>query len=249
MNKKKLKKISLKQPHNKAKIIGTIMIALGIFFLFTYSSLYIKIGYSSIIIGFFMIVMITEKSIPQNISNAKVDGNCVTITSIIKNLNLKGNAIFIPKSDILPEERVFIPLNNSKAKIPEIDNDFVFSTGNDRNSIGIVLPPAGLKLLNEIENEVKFDSINIDQIEEKLQIFVGFDIIKSISLKKISDKWKLDVTNFENCKQNFNICKQFPCPTCSALLLAITKTFNQKMQIVDSNKNGKRTTFYLKNLR
>ncbi len=160
--------------------------------------------------------MITEKSIPQNISKAQIDGNRNALKSITKELNLKGNAIFIPKSDILTEERVFIPLQESKTQIPDIDTDFVLSTGSDGRSLGLALPPSGQNILYEIENEINFENINISQIEEKLKIFIGMDIIKSVSLEKIKDKWKLEIKNNDKCKQDIEFCKQFPCPSCSS---------------------------------
>ena len=70
-----------------------------------------------------------EGSIPENISNAQTQGNLETIKTIIKNLNLTGNAQFLPTTNIRSEERIFIPLDSKNKKIPEIDDDFVFSTG------------------------------------------------------------------------------------------------------------------------
>jgi len=96
----------MRQPHVKAKIIGIILIAIGIVFLLNSTSLYIKIGFASILIGIFMIFMITERSIPKKISDAQIEGNLGLVKSITKELNLAGNAVFIPKSDILTEERI-----------------------------------------------------------------------------------------------------------------------------------------------
>jgi hypothetical protein len=234
----------LQQPHIKAKIIGTTLIIIGIVFLFISSSLYIKLGFAALLIGFFIIIIITEKSVPQIISNAQIEGNADAVKQITKELNLKGNVMFIPKSDILTEERVFIPLQNMKVSLPDIDNDFVFSTGNDGKSLGLVLPPSGLKLLHEVEKEVDFENTDIDHIEEKLQTFVGMDILKSVSLKKTQDQWKLEVGNPAHCTQNSDFCKQYPCPSCSALLSAITKASKQKIQVEDTVHNGKKTTFF-----
>ena len=140
------RRFMLDQPHVKAKIIGIILIAIGIVFLLNSTSLYIKIGFASILIGIFMIFMITERSIPQKISDAQIEGTLGIVKSITKELNLAGNAVFIPKSDILTEERIFIPLNNSDVALPEIDDDFVFSTGTDGKSLGISITPYTLHL-------------------------------------------------------------------------------------------------------
>ena len=242
--KNKNKKIPLKYPHIKAKIIGITLITIGLVFLLRFSSHYINIGFSLIFIGSFFIIMITEKTIPQNISNAQIEGNIIAVNQFIKELNLKGNALFIPKSDILSQEKIFIPLQNSNIILPEIDDNMVFSTGNDQKSLGIFLPASGQKLLDEIGKDFDLENINQDNIESKLQLFVGMNVFKSLSLKKNNDKYKLEVNNPEYCFNNPIICKQYPCPSCSAILLAITRLFKEKIKINDILNNGKKTSFY-----
>jgi hypothetical protein len=234
------------QPHIKAKLIGLALIIIGLVFLINPIDIYLKIGFASILIGIFIIFMITERIIPQKISQAQVEGNQNVIKKIIKELNLHGNAIFIPKSDILNEERIFIPLNDSEIAIPEIDDEFVFSTGNDGKSLGISIPPSGLKLLKEVEKETDFENIDNDNIEEKLQTFVGMDIIKSISFKKDKDKWKLELEKPIICSNDRYICSKNPCPSCSAIISAITKASKKQIFIKDTIHNGKKIKFHLK---
>ncbi|MCK4349178.1 MAG: hypothetical protein KAW47_11245 [Thermoplasmatales archaeon] len=240
------RRFMLDQPHVKAKIIGIILIAIGIVFLLNSTSLYIKIGFTSILIGIFMIFMVTERSVPQKISNAQIEGNLGIVKSITKELNLAGNAVFIPKSDILTEERIFIPLNNSDVALPEIDDDFVFSTGTDGKSLGISIPPSGLKLLQEVEKEADFENAGRENIEEKLQAFVGMDILKSVSFTKEQDSWKLELEKPVFCTNDPSICTKYPCPTCSAVLTAITKASKKEIWINDTTHNGKKMAFHLK---
>ena len=162
----------LHQPHMKAKILGIALILCGTILLIPLSTFFIKLGFAAILIGVFMIIMITEKTIPENISNTQIKGNINSIKQITNQLNLKGNAVFIPKSNILSEERVFIPLQNGNISLPQIDNEFVFATGSDGTSLGLALPPSGLNLLHEIEKETSFNDTDISNIEEKLQSFV-----------------------------------------------------------------------------
>jgi len=236
----------MSQPHVKAKIIGLILIAIGIVFLLNSKSLYIKIGFASILVGIFMIFMITERSISKKISDAQIEGNLGLVKSITKELNLAGNAVFIPKSDILTEERIFIPLNDSNVVIPEIDDDFVFSTGTNGKSLGVSMPPSGLKLLQEVEKEANFENARSENIGEKLQAFVGMDILKSVSFTKEQDSWKLELDKPVFCTNDTSICTKYPCPTCSAVLTAITKASKKEIWINNTTHNGNKTTFYLK---
>lgn len=147
-------KLSLNQPYIITKIIGIILITIGLVFFLEPTSLNIKIGFSSILIGILIIFITTQKSISQQISNIEIKGNINAVKKLIRELDLRGNAVFISKTGNLTEERIFIPPNNSAIiQIPAIDNENVLLTGVDDRNLGISIPPSGLQLLNEIEKE------------------------------------------------------------------------------------------------
>lgn len=237
---------SLHQPHLRAKLIGISLIAIGLLLFLFPSSLTLKIAFSAILIGVFIICMITERSIPQHLSNAHIEGNLETVRAITRELNLTGNAMFLPKSAILNEERLFIPLHNSPIHIPDVDDRFVFSTGLNGESLGVSLPPSGLKLLQEIEPDADFEHTALENVEEKLQTFVGLNLVKSIALKHQQETWQLVVEAPMLCSHNQELCKQFPCPTCSAALTALTRSARQTILIQDVAQNGKKTIFNVK---
>jgi hypothetical protein len=240
------KYFQIQQPHIRAKIIGVPLIILGIVSLAYATSLSIKIGFTSILIGLFMIFLITEKSIPKKISDAQIEGNMDVIRAITRELNLTGNAMFLPKSPLLTQERIFIPLHNTNNTIPQVDDTFVFSTGTDGKSLGIALPPAGLTLLQEIEPEVDFTHTDLENIEEKLQSFVGFNLLRSITLKKRDEAWQLELEKTQICNNDTARCGQYPCPTCSAALTAVTRAAKQPIRVYDTTHNGKKVTFHLR---
>ncbi|MCJ7697631.1 MAG: hypothetical protein MUO73_04805, partial [Thermoplasmata archaeon] len=214
---------SIHQPHIKAKIVGSLLIIIGIVLLFNPNSLFLKLGFASLLIGIFMILMITERTIPKQIGDAQIEGNLDFIKKITKELNLIGNAIFLPKSNNLTEERIFIPLNKTTdIKLPEIDDDYVFSTGTDGKSLGISVPPSGLKLLKYLEAEGTFENAGLENIEEKLQTFIGIDLLKSVTFKKEKNGWNLHLEKTSSSTTDHPMCNQYPCPTCSAVLTAIT---------------------------
>ena len=238
--------ISINQSHIRAKILGVILVVLGVIFLFNPNSLNIKIGFIAIFTGIFMIFMITEKSITKKISEAQVEENLDTVKKILKNLNLKGNAIFLPKSDNLTEERILIPPNNlGIVKIPNIDNNNVILTGKDEKILGITVPPAGLKLLKEIDKNGDFEKTDIEHLEEKLQIFIGMNLLKSLSFRPQKSGWYLEVEKPLFSDNGPNLQSQYPCPTCSAVITAITRSLNQKVRIYMATQIGEKITFYL----
>lgn len=196
-----------------------------------------------------MIFMITQKSIPKEISDDQIEGNIDAVKKIMKELHLNGNAVFLSKSDVLDEERVLIPPNKSGIiKIPNIDNDRVFLTGPDRKNLGISIPPSGLKLLNELEKDENFENTEMENIEEKLQKFVGINLLSSVSFKKRGDGWELELDKPTFCPNDKNLCRQYPCPPCSAVITAITrasKLSDKKLWINNTTHNGKKIKFHL----
>jgi len=239
---------SITESYIRARIIGIILISIGAIFLIDPTSLNIKIGFILILLGIFMIFMITEKSIPKKISDVQVEGNMDTINRIIKELSLNGNAIFLPKSDTLTEERIFIPPNKSGTiRIPDIDdkNNNIIITGADGKNLGISIPPAGIKLLKEIEKDRTFENIRPENIEEKLQLLVGINLLKSVSFKKQEFGWKLEIDKPASCSNGNSLQNQYPSPTCSAVIAMIAQAFNKKIRIYDTTYSRDKITFHL----
>ena len=226
-------KQSLQQPHIRAKLFGTVLIILSLILIINPSDLTIKLGFTALLIGLFMIVMITERSIPQHLSTAQITGNLQAVQQITKHLNLEGNAIFLPKNNLRSQERIFIPLTNNTTNLPKIDDDLVFATGTDGTSLGIAIPPAGLHLLNQLDTDADFEHADLDTIEEKLQTFVGHDLIKTIKLTKNQDTYTLHLDSLIGCTNHPNLARQYPCPTTSAILTAITRAVKQPIRIKD----------------
>ena len=194
-----------------------------------------------------MIFIITEKSIPKKISDTLIEGNTNTVNKLIKELNLLGNAVFLPKSDILTEERIFIPPNKTGIlKIPEIrDNDIIHTTP-DGKTIGISVPPSGLKLLNEIQKDKSFKNTTIENLDEKIQLFVGMNMAKSISFKKQKNGWNLEIENYTPNENNENLNNQYPNPTSSAIITMITRLLNKKIRIYNTiTYNRKKIKYHL----
>lgn len=240
----------LNDSYTRARIIGIMLLIIGAIFLIyaliNDTVLYIKIGIIFIILGIFMIFIITEKSIPKKISDAQVEGNMDTVNKIIKELNLEGNAIFLPRSGDLKEERIFIPPNKSGVlKIPNAKDNKIILISEDGKNLGISIPPAGVKLLKEIEKDNAFKNITIENLEEKLQLFVGMNLVKSISFKKHQNGWILEIENHVPYNNNQNFHNQYPFPICSAIIAIIARVLNEKIRIYNTTYKGRKIIFYL----
>lgn len=256
-NKKVKQHPRIHQPYFRAKLIGAVLIAIGVvlvsFTLFVNFNqpdlFYIKLAFTTILIGVFMMLLITEQSVPRRISDAQIEGNLAFVKKITKELKLAGNAIFLPKSPVLSEERVYIPAEKTTAaSLPFIDDQMVLNLKPDGEVLGLSVPPAGLTLLKEVETESSFQDSDLENIEEKLQTFVGMNILRSVTLKKESNGWKLELVHQEPCCADTEnpTCNQYPCAACSAVLTAITQASKEKIQIQETEHIGDKTIFHLK---
>lgn len=237
----------LRQPDIRAKIIGIALIDLGLLFVLLGTLFFLKLAFAAILIGVLMILLITEQSVPRKISSAQVEGNLAFVNRMITQFKLAGKAVFLPKTQMLREERVFIPAEKSiETPLPFIDDDVVLSTSPDGKHQGISVPPSGLILLKKIEEDTSFNNIGLDNVEEQLQTFVGLNILKSVTLKKEPNGWRLELQRPEPCRVAQPTCDQYPCATCSAVLTAITQATQQKIWIRDTARVEGKTIFHLK---
>jgi hypothetical protein len=239
------------QRHLPIQILGIILTCVGIMLLINPTNLLVKISFGLIIIGTFMIVMTAGNYIPKQTSDSKIKGNMIPIYKLIIQLKLKGNAVFIPISKKLNEERIFIsPNEKGNIRIPDIKNDKVILYDKNGEILGIALPPSGLSLLDEIDKEKDFDKNNLKHIEMNLKKFVGIDLIKSVSLMKTIVGYKLEIilNNPEFCFKNQRLCRQYPCPTCSAVLTAISRSTvstKKRLWIKNIQRRGNSVVYYL----
>jgi hypothetical protein len=233
------------------QIFGITLTIIGIILFINPTDLQIKISVGLIILGTFMIVMTSGNYVPKNTSDSKIKGNMIPIYKLIIQLKLKGNAVFIPISKNLKEERIFIsPNEKGNIKIPEISNEKVLLYNKKGEILGVSLPPSGLALLDEIDKEKDFDKNNLKHIEMNLKKFVGIDLIKSVSLMKTLVGYKLEIilNNPDFCFKNQRLCRQYPCPTCSAVLTAISRSTvstQKRLWIKNIQRKGNTVVYYL----
>ena len=243
------------QPNFRAKLLGAILLIIGGAFA-SYAVLltpnppdffYLKLAFASLLIGVFMMLLITEESVPRRISDAQIEGNLIFVKKMTKELKLLGNAVFLPQSPLLSEERVYIPAEKTAA-VPYIDDQMVLNLRHDGEVIGLSVPPAGLELLKEVEKEGSFRDTDLDTIEEKLQTFVGMNILRGVTLKKTGDRWRLELEHQQPCcgDAENQTCNQYPCAACSAVLTAVTQASKEKIRILETNHIGNKTIFHLK---
>ena len=59
------------------------------------------------------------------------------------------------------------------------------------------------------------------------------------------NEWLVELEKPELCNKDPFLCKQYPCPTCSAIITAMTRSAKQKIMIKNTEHNGKKIIFHL----
>jgi hypothetical protein len=177
---------------------------------------------------------------------------------LINSLGLNGNGIYIPVSENLSKERIFIPVYEEESyELPVIDDETVFITGTSGSSLGFVFIPPGLGLMELYEREmnIKFNDVNVEELAQHLQIMNhGLNLVKDLSIKKINDsRINLIITkaiDYYVCENNVNdmdnLCIKTGCPICSSILCAITRSIDSKVKIEQVDIKDGRIYFTLK---
>jgi hypothetical protein len=230
-----------KSPSQRAKVLGTILIIVGIsVIILKNEEVFLNVGFGAIFIGLFAIMVIKEKTVPKRISDAQMQSNLQILSSISENLDLKGNGVYIPQGGSLTKERVFIPVSQEeKYNLPAIDDETVFVAGTSGSSLGVMFTPPGLGLLELYENDMEIDikNIEVDELEQNLQIMIyNFGLIKDLSIKKEDNLIKVKITKpiyYELVKEKKmeKIYKQTGDPAVSSILCAITRSSGKKIRI------------------
>ena len=58
--------------------------------------------------------------------------------------------------------------------------------------------------------------------------------------------YKIIIKKLVFCRENQNLCQQYPCPICSAAIIAIVHATKKTVKIIDAKIEGEKVTFYLK---
>jgi hypothetical protein len=75
---------SIHQPFFRARLIGGVLVAFGLALLINPTPFFIKLAFASILIGVFMILLVTEQSVPRKISDAQIEGNLLFVKKMTK---------------------------------------------------------------------------------------------------------------------------------------------------------------------
>jgi len=252
---------SLKRPAVRARIFGALMIAAGLSllmcaYIYGHVELFLMLALGSFFLGIFAIVLITQKVVPGDLSEAMMAGAMGSNHRLIHGLSLAGNGTYVPvfKGGKAKDVLVFIPLKpKPRERIPEADD--VFQTGTGDTAMGMTLSPPGLALMRKMEEDlnISFSQIGPLELEQYLrsEAFTA-SLVKGVNLKvdmgrKGPGRARLIVSpreHIELCRradrEYKGLCRTLGCPICSSMLCALCLSSGKKVHVASAIWNAKK---------
>jgi len=218
--------------------------------------LYINLGFGAVFIGIFTVFVLTGRTLPAEIAQRQMMSQAKMTHELVSNLNLKGNAAYIPAKFALTREKVLIPATDNALSLPIMTDDLVFSLGADKATLGIFLTPSGLDLLDGFERDLDVSNkdVGLEALEGNMQIAkLGLGLVKDFKVKEREGEVILRIEQssfYDACRTARatmpDVCRQVACPICSAFMTGIARATGKIAKITSVENETDRVQFHMK---
>ncbi len=210
----------------------------------------------TIFIGLFMSFILAEKKIASVVPESQMTAAAKGTRDILSGLSLAGNAVYLPAKHGLTREKIFVPANNGSISPPTVlSDDLTLSPGKDGSTPGLLIEPAGMRLLNDLESQLGLKVIDTDTefVEGGLQILKhGLSVMRDFHFKERDGKTilRVEYSDFsEPCrlirKEWPDTCRQMSCVGCSCLLTALARATGKIVKIDEVDNKEDTVVFTL----
>jgi hypothetical protein len=218
--------------------------------------LFILTAAGTIFLGLFVSFILSEKKISSVVSENQMKSAAKTSKDILSGLSLAGNATYLPAKHGLTMEKVLVPATNNPLKPPTVlSDDLTLSPGKDGSAPGLLMEPMGMRLLDELEEQLglKVADTDTEFVEGSLQILKhGLSIMRDFHFKEREGKTIMRVEYSglrESCsfirKEWPDTCRQMSCFGCSCLLTALSRATGKIVKIDEVENTDDTVVFTL----
>jgi hypothetical protein len=218
--------------------------------------LFILAAAGTIFLGLFMSFILAEKKIASSVSENQMTSAAKVSRDILSALSLSGNAAYLPAKHGLTKEKVFIPASNSSLTPPSaLSDDLTLSPGKDGSAPGLLVEPAGMRLLDDLEAQLGIKVVDTDaeHVEGSLQMLKhGLSIMRDFHFKERDGKtiMRVEYSGFRDpCrrvrKEWPDTCRQMSCVGCSCLLTALVRATGRIVKVDEVDNKDDTVVFTL----
>jgi len=214
-----------------------------------------RYGFSLLVLSLMYVVIRERGKVPASTAVAEAVALHRGALSVIRALNLKGNAIFVPPRGRLKEDKVFVPLSRGGRRVPDLSDSDVFNPGLFGSEMGVMLPSPGRGIIEELERAGTLDTSTLgsDECEALVEPFMGLEgLFGRIRIFDRGREVKIEVrggTTLEEIKmldkEERNLLRQYPPPPLSAIFSAVARVKRRPMRIRSAFRDGERVDVLL----
>lgn len=219
-------------------IAGSILVTIGSVLVFKGAmdgnQSLINLGIGGAFLGVIVFTFSTSDYIKYDAFKSAVLPYIELSRKLVKVLELKNKAVYIPPYSNLPEGGVFIPLHTDfDLDLAKLDEDTIFITDVGREKeMGLLLPPPGKELIKMYESysEMDFTNAGVHVVENASAVLRSLGLAKSVIVEESGDRIKvyIDGVRTNMCSK---ACEQVACPICSSILLSIAKSLQELIMV------------------
>ncbi|AGK61045.1 hypothetical protein Asulf_01044 [Archaeoglobus sulfaticallidus PM70-1] len=193
----------------------------------------INAGIGGIFLGIVVLSFATSEYIKYDALEAVLTPYTELCKKLLKTLDLKNKAVYIPPYDNMPDGGVFIPLHEDfDIDLAKLDENVMFLTDVGREKeMGLLITPLGKELMKMYESysEMDFSGAGVGVVEGA-PVLKALGLARSITIEEDNERIKvyLEGVVLDTCSKD---CEQIACPICSSILLAIAKSLQELIQV------------------
>lgn len=226
------------------RIVGLLLTCLGaaalVISIIYASQIQAFIGLGLIFWGIIIMYIQSEEYVKQSVMNAATRSSLTTINHILRALEYKGKAIYLPPKYLKDPltNKVYIPKEkDGKLPTPEqiqLQENKIFV----ENPKGIQITPPGDELAKLFERilETNFTRIDLNYLEENLPklLIENLELVQNFEIEAKNNKILVKIENgrhFKLLEENENLDNNIGCPIASAIACALTKALGKPITI------------------
>jgi len=216
------------------RVMGASLTGIGAFLLIygaiSSNQIYVNMGLAGLFLSFVVFTFKSKDYVKREALDHFVFPYVRLLRNMVHDLDLEGNALYIPPYENMPEGGTFIPLHEDfDLDLGRMDEKMVFLTNvaNERQ-MGLLIRPTGVDLVKKFEEhfEGTLDGSGPSTVESVASsVLRAFDLARGVHIDEREGELRVVVkpTNMEICRANIESCNQMACPVCSSILLALAK--------------------------
>lgn len=201
---------------------------------------YINLGIAGLFLSAIVLTLKSSKYVKKDTADILLNSHRGFLKSLLSNLKLEGNAVYLPPYENLPKGGVFVPLHEDFDIDPaRFDENTLFLTDvPDEKAMGLLLPSLGSELLDKYEEHLEGTIGNIPEVESAASsVLRTLGLVKRVYIEENGNDIRIFVTPELSC--NAEECEKIPCPICASIFLGLAKATDSLIVVESFEKKDR----------